>query len=102
MSRWPALAGPGGTVADQTSEMPQQGVPVHDLTLVSSSRRAAEVMSVVRLTTTGDSVMTSATLHVIALLSQNTQHKVIQRPDAVMKCAHPATLKHERTRLLHG
>ena len=32
-------------------------------TLVSSSRRAAEVMSVVGLTTTGDSVMTSATLH---------------------------------------
>ena len=38
-------------------------VPHATPTLVSSSRRAAEVMSVVGLTTTGDSVMTSATLH---------------------------------------
>lgn len=37
-------------------------------TLVSSSKRAAEVMSVVRLTTTGDSVMTSATLYAAQLL----------------------------------
>ena len=33
-------------------------------TFVSSSKRAAEVMSVVGLTTIGDSVMTSDTLHV--------------------------------------
>ena len=52
-SCWPILAEKGAMVCRDT--------------LVSSSKRAAEVMSVVRLTTTGDSVMTSATLHVVEI-----------------------------------